>query len=271
MTDIPRIMHQIWFQGQSELPKKYHEFQASWKRLNPTWKYEMWDETKMKDFIARNYQSEILDVFNTKTPYMHQKIDLFKHLVLYRTGGAYLDMDTMALQPLDNLIRRFPDKRVLISDGPGNAIEYLVSFGLPRMWNNGTLLAAPNHELYRIFIDEMVAALRRGCPEGTSSFKCINRTTGPTIFSRIIQENAPRFADVGLISRDFLEPCHGSDPFCKPSATLSIANHRHTLTWLSSLNIMAVKVYFTIKHYAPIAVAAAILFLVFRKSRRAKR
>lgn len=263
MSEIPKIMHQIWFQGQSKLPEKYHNFQASWKRLNPTWKYQLWDEKQMLNFIRFNYPPLFTKVFTESAKLMHQKIDLFKHLVLYKVGGAYLDMDTLALKPLDELLSRFPDKRVLISDGPGNAIEYIASFGRIRMYNNGILLSTPNHPIYKTFIDEMTAALLRGCPPNQSNFKCINNTTGPTIFSKIIDENINKYKDVGLISRNYLEPCHGSDPYCTPEPE-SISNHRHTLTWLKDSTATAVQAYFTVKHFAPIMLLLIVIFVMFR-------
>ena len=44
---IPHIIHQIWFQGEDNIPKKYPNYSKSWKEMNPKFKYIFWDGEKI--------------------------------------------------------------------------------------------------------------------------------------------------------------------------------------------------------------------------------
>ena len=46
MNKIPRIIHQIWWQGMDKLPKKYQRFKESWVEHHPGWKIMYWDKIK---------------------------------------------------------------------------------------------------------------------------------------------------------------------------------------------------------------------------------
>ena len=52
---IPHIIHQIWFQGEDNIPKKYPNYSKSWKEMNPKFKYIFWDGEKMEKLIKEKY------------------------------------------------------------------------------------------------------------------------------------------------------------------------------------------------------------------------
>ena len=43
---IPKIIHQIWWQGEKSIPEKYLSYIESWKTNHPDFKYMFWDEKK---------------------------------------------------------------------------------------------------------------------------------------------------------------------------------------------------------------------------------
>ncbi len=100
---IPKIIHQIWIQGQNKLPKKYHNWQNSFKKFNPKFKYILWDDNKIKLLLKKHFP-HLLEVYNQYN-YLVQKADFGRYLVLYIYGGIYADMDCECMQSLNNLLK----------------------------------------------------------------------------------------------------------------------------------------------------------------------
>lgn len=48
---IPKTIHQIWFQGEDQIPPNLLEYHESWKTLNPDYKILVWDQTKIEKLI----------------------------------------------------------------------------------------------------------------------------------------------------------------------------------------------------------------------------
>ena len=59
---IPRIIHQVW-EGRTEyLGETFQALGETWKKCNPNWKYEFWDEYRMDSFIYDHFP-EMVDVY----------------------------------------------------------------------------------------------------------------------------------------------------------------------------------------------------------------
>ena len=105
MGKIPKILHQIWFQGWDEVPLRYRLLSEHIRSLhNPDWTYMFWCEDSM------NRAVDTLSKFNPAIAetyygyeYMISKIDFAKYVILYIHGGVYVDMDTYGVQRLDPL------------------------------------------------------------------------------------------------------------------------------------------------------------------------
>jgi mannosyltransferase OCH1-like enzyme len=92
MSVLPKLIHQIWIQGQDNLPKEYKENQNTWIYMNPGWEYRLWDDQQLIDLIEEKYY-DLLERYMTYTkPVL--KADLGRLVVLHEYGGIYLDMDT---------------------------------------------------------------------------------------------------------------------------------------------------------------------------------
>ena len=95
---IPKIMHQIWYQGEGKIPSKLKDYRANCKKINKGYKQYIWDGEMIERFIEDNYPqySEVYKSF----PMMIQKIDFAKYLILHFYGGVYVDMDVVCLLSL---------------------------------------------------------------------------------------------------------------------------------------------------------------------------
>jgi len=262
MSTIPKIIHQIWFQGESQIPDKYHPYQKSWRQLHSDWDYHLWDETQIERFIKsrcpqywNKYQS---------FPYMHQKIDFFKYLILYYQGGLYADMDSYALKPIDSLLDQIPNATTIVSEAAGNRLEHLASTGSTEtMINNGIMLAAPNGIFWKKLIETVVDTPT--CPDKQSQYKCIENTTGPLIFSQSVHKYVDTTGDpnFSILPSEYLEPCYGKDWSCHHSDK-SYANHKHSQTWLNSGELSVIHFYFLFKnilYYSGFFIIAYVIYV----------
>ena len=96
---IPKIIHQIWEGKTERLPKQFVLFSASWKEFHPAWQYEFWDK-KRTDAFVRNHYPEFADIYFGYR-YDVQRRDAIRYLILYKTGGVYVDFDSECLEPMD--------------------------------------------------------------------------------------------------------------------------------------------------------------------------
>ena len=96
---IPKIIHQIWFQGEEHIPDHLKVYHQSWIDTNPRFEVKVWDESTIQQEVDSFSDNDVKDMYNNYR-YMIQKIDLAKYIILYNYGGIYIDMDTKCLQAI---------------------------------------------------------------------------------------------------------------------------------------------------------------------------
>lgn len=102
--DVPRIIHQIWSNDDSEIPRDVYpeEWTASWKALHPQWEYRLWSRADLQALAASDYP-EFAELFAAAREVV--KADVGRLLILHKHGGLYADLDYLALKPMDDLVR----------------------------------------------------------------------------------------------------------------------------------------------------------------------
>lgn len=104
MTErVPRIIHQIWINdthldpnNKRPIPAIWHKGIAKWKAL-PDTIHLLWDDVMVWEFLRGKYPSFIK--LYLSYPYLIQRADMIRYLILYEFGGVYCDLD---LYPADN-------------------------------------------------------------------------------------------------------------------------------------------------------------------------
>ncbi len=99
---IPKIIHQIWYQGVENIPNDYPNYSSTWKKYNPDYQYVLWDKNMIETLIQQKFPF-FMNKYHS-FPKMIQKIDSAKCLILYTYGGLYVDMDSECLKNIDNLL-----------------------------------------------------------------------------------------------------------------------------------------------------------------------
>jgi len=90
---IPRILHQIWIQGEAAIPKRHRNKREMWARTHPEWQYVLWDDSKIRALI-RAYMPELEKWYDDDDLEAYAaKADLARCLILFVHGGMYIDID----------------------------------------------------------------------------------------------------------------------------------------------------------------------------------
>jgi inositol phosphorylceramide mannosyltransferase catalytic subunit len=154
-TKIPKILHKIWLG--SELPEQYDGMIEALRKLHPHWEYRLWTDRNI-DFPLRN-QCQFDRCTN-----MGQKSDILRYEILDRFGGIYLDMDFMAVRPMDPLC----------------GIEFFagVTYDKEPQLANGLIGCAPSHPLIK-----KIASFEHGFK--SSDGLDVMKSTGPDYFTKM--------------------------------------------------------------------------------------
>lgn len=246
-----RIIHQIWFQGESNIPEKHKASVAALKRMNPSWRHVMWDEPSLRETclaMGRDV-AELFDAY----PHMHQKIDLGRYCVLHEYGGVSVDVDVIPLRPFDTLLDLIDDEnKILVSRINAEKWEMIVSNAIAQgtlrdTTINNAIIIAPRpgnlalHHLVRSLVCEGPRS-----DNGASKMQQIMVTTGPPNFTRRVLQ---RRDHVKVLDPKYFEPCVGYDPTCGPSKE-SVIYHQHDGTWLQPHTRMSAAYYYHLKSHA---------------------
>jgi len=86
---IPANIFQTWHT--KILPPKMFFSISYIKKLNPNFKYYLFDDNDCREFIKTHFDSDVLNAFDTLIPGAY-KADLWRYCVLYIHGGIYLDI-----------------------------------------------------------------------------------------------------------------------------------------------------------------------------------
>lgn len=233
---IPKIIHQIWFQGEDKIPSKYNEYRDTWFKLHSDYKYQLWDDKKIIKLLE-TYYPYFLDTYYSY-PYMHQKIDSAKYFILYTYGGLYIDMDMICLKKMDDFLNYdlvlsqlddiscYKDKFCISM--------YVMSLGNLKNGmtiNNGIILCSPNH----YYIQQLIKNLIQAYQQTNTSQKvlAISNTTGPVFCSMVFEKNKSKLLNdskIKIVSQKIFEPCLDRD---NCDTTGAYTDHIMTKTWLS--------------------------------------
>lgn len=217
---IPKILHQVYLQGEAQIPVNIKQSITELKNRNLNWEYRFYDESLILEFLRKNYNEEILNLYLAiDESYAAARSDFFRYLLMYKEGGVYLDLKSSCSVPLDSIIQE-KDEFIICGweNEPGQKYEgygknkYLkhLKYGEYQQWN----IIAKKHSPYlKAVIEEVSFRIKHYSPlRYHVGRKGVLNTTGPVPYSiaieRIIQNGQfpyryERFAEkFGLIYKN---------------------------------------------------------------------
>lgn len=179
-----RIIHQVWFTNitnkrtAKKLYKRFKKCRDSWKIKNPTWYHIEWDQY-MADKLAKTFYPEHYDMYKSYE-YSIQRCDTIRYMFLHRYGGIYADMDYYCNKPFDDVFSKFKGNFYLVSS-PNNGGKYV---------SNSLMFSIKGHSFWKRLLIRM--EIDKFCPVYYSRHMVIMYTTGPSILTRVYNNNKHR-------------------------------------------------------------------------------
>lgn len=199
---IPAIIHQIWSDKRMPMPEACTRLATTWQEQHPAWKYQLWGEQEMTDFVATHYpqyQTQYHDF-----PYDVQRWDAIRYLILYKTGGLYVDVDYEALKPIDQLLigQECCFAREAIPQYPGDTCGSYI--------HNGLIACTPGHPFISEIIQQVFQPAAQSNNEHTTGMQTIFNTTGPLMVTRLYQQTSLK-ETICAIPPQWVTPCSPSE------------------------------------------------------------
>lgn len=254
---IPKIIHQIYLQGEANIPENIKESIQELRSKNPDWDYKLYDDSIILEFIQKHYDQAMLDLYLSINPcYAAARSDLFRYLLLYQKGGVYLDLKSSCTQPFNSILTA-EDEFIICGwenekgqqyEGYGRS-KYLkhLEHGEYQQWN---IIAKEKSPFLKSVIDEVTNRLRHYSPlKYHVGRKGVLNTTGPIPYSIAIekliknQKNSYRYIrfsqDINLVYKnantEIVNRNHYSQQL-QPIVKLNLFHHYLYIGWLFLLH-----------------------------------
>lgn len=196
---IPKIIHQIWSGVEGPVPRAAQILGNTWKHNYPNWKYCIWDNQMMNDFITQHYPQ----YWNTYQhfPYNIQRWDAIRYLILDKIGGMYVDFDYESLKSIEILIE---GKTCCFSEEPASHRGDF-ELEMSHYFNNGMMLSVPGHPFMKKIIKFIFSNESKNYD--IHRFDYVLRTTGPwmlmSLYNDLCEEEKQ---EIYLIPKEFVTP-----------------------------------------------------------------
>jgi len=226
MTEFPKNIHQIWLQGEIHISELNNKNIQKIKEMHPDWNYFLWDEIKILELIKND--KELIEKYY-KFIYLHQKVDFMKFVILNKFGGVYLDIDCEINKNLDSLVTKFSNYDMILSklhDKFNPIAKKITCNSFNSCINNGVILSKPSLDVFEYLIKNF----KTDCKYYEFKIVCINNTTGPNIFNRLINDYIKNInkSKILILPHNYLEPC--LNQICDIDENTYVL-HKHQLSW----------------------------------------
>jgi len=194
----PFIPRRIW-----QTTKDINEIKPQLRRctealsdINPGWEYRIFDDNSQRDLLARVCSDRFMRAYDRLQPqYGAARADLFRYIVIYLYGGAYFDLKSGVIRPLDSILR--DDDLFIISQWDNGPNGKFPGVGMHRRikdipggeYEQWFVLSAPGHPYLANVITRVLQNI-----EGYNAFRFghggsgLLTTIGPYAYTRAIRE-----------------------------------------------------------------------------------
>jgi mannosyltransferase OCH1-like enzyme len=144
---------------------------------NPTYRYHFFDDTEIIDFINSTFDTDIIKAYNA-LQIGAAKADFWRYLILYKNGGAYIDIDSCFNFPLDTILKDTDNALISRENNPDKFVQWGLFF-------------AKNHPVLETVIEYVTNSILK-CIADKQIVRddlVLLELTGPAIFSRAIEDH----------------------------------------------------------------------------------
>jgi mannosyltransferase OCH1-like enzyme len=163
---IPKIIHQTFKTSKLPVITRWHI--AKFRKKNPDYNYEFYDDQRIESFLLKEFDEDILALYQ-RINIGAAKADFFRYAVLYKKGGVYVDIDSGINGRLDDFI--LPDDNAIIAPE-----------GNPDLFVQWALIYEPNHPFLQKTMELMCENIRNNkYPHD------VHQMTGPSVYTKAIR------------------------------------------------------------------------------------
>jgi mannosyltransferase OCH1-like enzyme len=143
---IPKKIYMTW--ETKDFDPEFERIINKWRENNPSYELIIFTKEERSDFIRNNFSQKVFDAYTRITPGAF-KADLWRYCILYKYGGVYVDIDTLCIGKLDDIIKSNMDF-VSVTDLNENPHDgkYNIS--------NGFIAVKPEHPVLQDAINRIV-------------------------------------------------------------------------------------------------------------------
>jgi mannosyltransferase OCH1-like enzyme len=164
---IPKIIHQTFKSSKLPFLTRWHI--AGFRKKNPAYVYEFYDDARIASFLQEEFEPEVYNLYS-RLNIGAAKADFFRYAVLFKKGGIYVDIDSGINSRLDDFIL------------PGD-VAVITREGDPTLYAQWALIYGPGHPFLQKTIKMVLENIR------TNKYPHdVHRMTGPTVYTLAIDE-----------------------------------------------------------------------------------
>jgi len=271
---IPKLIHQIWIQGEEHLkknyPKKFQQTQ-SFQKYMPDYQHKIWSENEIIELI-KNKNSHLLNIY-LDCPNYAAKSDIGRFIILFTYGGLYADIDYEVFTDIGFLYERQGIQSMVVrSDSFKKFDLFLTKF----RYNTALMAFTNDHPLVKTLIDNIInLGSYKNLKNNSYEKNNYNYFTGPTSLSDLIEKDYENIDKTMLIvSNEVLEPVNMSNQNkscettedCKELFPSAMGIHHTDGSWIPNADFLKQigSLYGNLNDYWPILVGILlVLFLAF--------
>lgn len=201
---IPKIIHQTF--KSANLPFLTRWQISKFRKKNPEYAYEFYDDLRIERFIAGEFDQETLNLYR-KLNIGAAKADFFRYAVLLKKGGVYIDIDSKVNGKLDDFI--LPGDHAIISSekNPGLLVQWALIF-------------EPHHP----FLEKTLQLVSENIRKNAYPHD-VHKMTGPSVYTEAV--NLCIAADPGISYRRLGTDYNGHLKFKYPFSKLLYQRGEH--------------------------------------------
>lgn len=181
---IPKIIHQTFKTSQLPLLTRWHI--SRFRKKNPEYAYEFYDDARIDSFLLQEFGTEVLSAYK-RINIGAAKADFFRYAVLYKKGGIYVDIDSGINSQLDSFIKA-DDMAIITREGD------------PTLFAQWALIYSPGHPFLKKTMEMVLENIRQNkYPHD------VHQMTGPTVYTKAINESLKNNPDISyrLLGTDY--------------------------------------------------------------------
>ena len=95
-----------------------------YKKYASGYTIEIFDDNECKEFLRKEYNETYAQRFENINEGAH-KADLFRYAYLFKKGGFYMDIKTILLKDLDEILSKIPTNFIMIKTSNGKAYDII--------------------------------------------------------------------------------------------------------------------------------------------------